>query len=203
MTARRLICAATLAAALAGPAAAEDRRTAVFAGGCFWCTEADFDKVPGVLETTSGYTGGTTENPTYEEVTRGRDGHFEAVRVTYDAEEVSYETLVDIYWRTVDPTDRDGQFCDRGPSYRTAIFAVDAEQARIAQASRAEAEEALGREIVTPVVEAGTFWPAEREHQNYYQTNPVRYTFYRRACGRDARLRQLWGDEAGVPDGKS
>ncbi len=203
MTIRHLILAATFAVASSTTAFAEDRQTAVFAGGCFWCTEADFDKVDGVLETTSGYIGGTTENPTYEEVTQGRSGHFEAVRITYDAEIVSYEDLVDIFWRTVDPTDDGGQFCDRGPSYRTAVFAIDADQAEIAKASRAEAQSALGQDIVTPILEATTFWPAEGYHQDYHEVSSVRYTFYRRACGRDARLRQLWGDAAGGLVGKS
>lgn len=203
MTTRHIVLAATLATAAATMAQAEDRQTAIFAGGCFWCTEADYDKVGGVLETTSGYIGGTTENPTYEEVTQGSSGHFEAVRVTYDADIVSYEDLVDIFWRTVDPTDDGGQFCDRGPSYRTAVFAVDADQAEIAQSSRAEAQAELGQDIVTPIVEASTFWPAEGYHQDYHQTSSVRYTLYRRACGRDARLRQLWGDAAGGLESRS
>ena len=203
MSTRHIFLATTIAVASATSAFAEDRQTAVFAGGCFWCTEADFDKVDGVLETTSGYTGGTTENPTYEQVTQGSSGHFEAVRVTYDAEIVSYQDLVDIFWRTVDPTDDGGQFCDRGPSYRTAVFAVDANQAEIAKTSRAEAQSALGQDIVTPIVEAGTFWPAEGYHQDYHEVSSVRYTLYRRACGRDARLRQLWGDAAGGLEGKS
>lgn len=203
MSARHMFLAASLLAASAAPAFAEDRQTAVFAGGCFWCTEADYDKVDGVLETTSGYIGGTTDNPTYEQVTQGGTGHFEAVRVTYDAEQVSYQDLVDIFWRTVDPTDDGGQFCDRGSSYRTAVFAVDEAQAEIAKASRAEAQTALGEEIVTPILEAGTFWPAEGYHQDYHQTSSVRYTFYRRACGRDARLRQLWGEAAGGLEGRS
>jgi peptide-methionine (S)-S-oxide reductase len=199
---KRLIAAALLAA-VAAPAQAEDIETAIVAGGCFWCVESDFDKVPGVLETVSGYTGGDTENPTYHQVSSGGTGHYEAVRITYDADVVDYRTLIDTFWRTIDPTDAGGQFCDRGTSYRTAVFATTPEQAEAAEASRAAAEQALGREIVTPVLDAGAFWPAEDYHQNYYKKNPLRYTFYRRSCGRDARLRQLWGDQAfhGTPAG--
>jgi peptide-methionine (S)-S-oxide reductase len=192
---RTLLALALLTAGAAAPRAA-DLQTAIVAGGCFWCVESDFDKVPGVVETVSGYTGGTLDNPSYQQVSAQTTGHFEAVRITYDADQVSYRQLVDVLWRTIDPTDNGGQFCDRGPSYRTAVFAADADEATTAKASRAEAQAALGQEIVTPILEAGTFWPAENYHQDYYHTNPVRYEFYRRACGRDARLRQLWGDKA-------
>ncbi len=186
-----------LALATAGGAAtAENLKTAVIAGGCFWCVESDYDKLPGVVETISGYAGGTTDNPTYEQVTQGGSGHYEVVQVTYDADIVSYRQLIDVFWRSVDPTDDGGQFCDRGPSYRTAVFAADAAEAEEAKASRSAAQEILGEEIVTPVLEAGAFWPAEDYHQNYYKENPVRYTFYRKSCGRDARLRTLWGDDA-------
>ncbi len=191
-----LFALALSTAAATAPASAEELKTAVFAGGCFWCVESDFDSVEGVTETLSGYTGGTVENPTYEQVSRKGTGHAEAVRITYDADVVSYDELLDVFWRSVDPTDAGGQFCDRGDSYRTAVFALDAEQAEAAKASRAEAEVELGQEIVTKVVEAGTFWPAEDYHQDYYRKNPVRYNFYRRSCGRDARLRALWGDQA-------
>jgi peptide-methionine (S)-S-oxide reductase len=199
----RTLIAATLLAGLAAPAQAEDLKTAIFAGGCFWCVEADFDKLSGVVETVSGYTGGDTENPSYREVSTEDTGHYEAVRITYDADVVEYQTLIDTFWRTIDPTDDGGQFCDRGSSYRTAVFATSPEQAAAAEASRAAAERALGREIVTPVAGAETFWPAEDYHQDYYKKNPLRYTFYRRSCGRDARLRQLWGDQAfdGEPTG--
>ncbi len=190
-----------LAALLAaGAADARDLRTAIVAGGCFWCVEADFDKVPGVVETMSGYTGGDLENPTYKQVTDTETGHYEAVRITYDAEVVDYEALLDVFWRSVDPTDDGGQFCDRGSSYRTAVFALDAAQRAAAQESRETAEAALGREIVTPILEAGTFWPAEDYHQDYYTKNPLRYAFYRRSCGRDARLRELWGEDAFIGD---
>lgn len=168
-------------------------QSAVFAGGCFWCTEADFEKVPGVVSAVSGYTGGSTANPTYEEVGRGGTGHLEAVRVTFDPAKVSYRTLVDRFWRTVDVTDDGGQFCDRGESYRTAVFATPA-QAADAAASKAAAEKALGRPFVTPIRGAGRFWPAEAYHQDYYKTNPLRYRTYRAGCRRDARLKALWGD---------
>jgi peptide-methionine (S)-S-oxide reductase len=190
-----LLALALGALAAAGPATAQNLQTAIFAGGCFWCIEADFDKVPGVVETLSGYTGGTVDNPTYEQVVTETTGHYEAVRITFDAATVSYRELVDIFWRTVDPTDAYGQFCDRGDSYRTAIFATP-DQAAEAEASKAAAEAVLREEIVTPVLPAQTFWPAEDYHQEFYRTNPVRYTFYRRSCGRDATLRGIWGADA-------
>ena len=191
-----LVAAGVLAALAGGVSAAAEPRTAVFAGGCFWCGESDFDKVPGVLDTVSGYTGGTVESPTYEQVTYGDTGHYEAVEVTYDPDLVGYGELVDIFWRTVDPTDAGGQFCDRGDSYRTAVFVADQSELQAAQASKSEAEAALDREIVTPIVEAGAFWPAEEYHQNYYEKNPLQYRFYRWNCGRDDRLKKLWGDAA-------
>ena len=171
---------------------------AVFAGGCFWCTEADFDKVPGVLATTSGYTGGKTANPTYAEVSSHTTGHAEAVQVIFDPSQVSYRQLVDHFWRTIDPTVKDRQFCDIGTPYRTVIFATSAEQLQAAQASLAELEKAkpFAEPVVTQLVMADDFYPAEAEHQNYHQTNPVRYDFYRKGCGRDARLAQLWGEPA-------
>lgn len=171
---------------------------AVFAGGCFWCVESDFDKVPGVLSTTSGYTGGKTENPSYQEVSSHMTGHAEAVEIVFDASRVSYETLVAYFWRTIDPTTKDRQFCDVGSPYRTAIFAQDDAQLQIAQASRAALEKSKPFEapIVTEVVKADTFYPAEDYHQDYYLKNPVRYGYYRNGCGRDARLKQLWGEAA-------
>jgi peptide-methionine (S)-S-oxide reductase len=195
---RRTMIAFAFAAATAGlaPAAAQDLRSTVVAGGCFWCVEADFDKVEGVVETLSGYTGGHVENPTYQQVVTETTGHYEAVRITYDADVISYRELVDIFWRTVDPTDDGGQFCDRGASYRTALFVADPSERAEAEASLAEAEASLGQPIVTPVLDAETFWPAEDYHQDYYQENAFNYGFYRRACGRDARVRSLWGDEA-------
>ncbi|PKO59840.1 MAG: peptide-methionine (S)-S-oxide reductase [Betaproteobacteria bacterium HGW-Betaproteobacteria-18] len=171
---------------------------AVFAGGCFWCTEADFDKVPGVLATTSGYTGGKTANPTYAEVASHTTGHAEAVQVIFDPSRVSYRQLVDYFWRTIDPTVKDRQFCDIGSPYRSVIFATSAEQLQAAQASLAELEKTkpFAEPIVTQLVMADDFYPAEAEHQNYHQNNPVRYDFYRKGCGRDARLQQLWGEQA-------
>jgi peptide-methionine (S)-S-oxide reductase len=188
---------ATLATGMAaGAAVAAEPQKAVFAGGCFWCVEADFDKAPGVLETVSGYTGGTLENPTYEQVSREDTGHYEAVKVTYDPDRVSYRQLVDIFWRTVDPTDAGGQFCDRGDSYRTAVFVADDAGRQAAEASKAAAAGALGQEIVTPILPSATFWPAEGYHQDYYEKNPLRYKYYRWNCGRDQRIEELWGDAA-------
>ena len=179
--------------------ASGETATAVFAGGCFWCTEKDFEAVPGVIQAVSGYTGGTTANPTYKQVGTNTTGHYEAVEVTYDPAQVSYEELVNYYWRTVDPTDATGQFCDKGESYRTAVF-VTAEQRAVAEASLAEveAQKPFGDPIVTPILEAQTFYDAEDYHQDYYKKNPVRYKLYRTGCGRDARLKRLWGDAAGV-----
>jgi peptide-methionine (S)-S-oxide reductase len=174
--------------------AATETATAIFAGGCFWCVEADFDKVEGVTETVSGYIGGDTENPTYEN--HSAAGHREAVKITFDPSVTDYWTLLDTFWRTIDPTDDGGQFCDRGHSYTTAVYALNEEQADIAERSRAAAEEALGKEIVTEIVTGKTFWPAEDYHQNYYKKNPVRYNFYRTACGRDERIKELWRGQA-------
>jgi peptide-methionine (S)-S-oxide reductase len=152
--------------------------------------------VPGVVETISGYTGGTADNPTYQQVSAGGTGHYEAVRIVYDPQKVTYDQLLDVFWRSVDPTDAGGQFCDRGESYRTAVFVATPEERQAAEASKAEAEKALGRPIVTPILDAGAFWPAEGYHQNYYVENPLRYNYYRWGCGRDARLTELWGDQA-------
>lgn len=167
---------------------------AVFAGGCFWCVESDFDKVDGVLETISGYTGGHVQNPTYKQVSREDTGHYEAVRVIYDPSVVTFDELLDYYWRHVDPTDAGGQFCDRGDSYRTAIFVETGAQREAAEASKAELEalNILPGEIVTPILDRSTFWPAEGYHQNYYKTHPIKYSYYRHACGRDKRVNQVW-----------
>lgn len=172
---------------------------ATFAGGCFWCVESDFDKVPGVISTTSGYTGGTTVNPSYEQVSSHSTGHAEVVQVVYDPAKVSYERLLAYFWRSIDPTVKDQQFCDHGSPYRSAIFAHNDEQLKLAQASRAALEKAkpFKESIVTEIVPAGAFYPAEEYHQDYYQKNPIRYKYYRSRCGRDARLQQLWGDRAG------
>ena len=186
--------ALALVASFATAAKAQETAQAILAGGCFWCVEADMDKVPGVSETVSGYIGGWTENPTYE--SHSSDGHYEAVLVTFDPAVTSYRALLDSFLRTIDVTDDGGQFCDRGPSYRTAIFVADDAEREVAEAAKTAAEEALGRSIVTPVLDAPTFWLAEDYHQNYYLENSFRYTGYRFACGRDRRINQVWGDEA-------
>ena len=184
--------------AAAAPASAQPpsaRAEAVFAGGCFWCTESDFDHMPGVISTTSGYSGGKVANPTYEQVSAGSSGHIEAVRVVYDPSKISYARLVARFLRTVDATDGGGQFCDRGSQYRSAIFVADAEQRRIAEALKAKAATSLKvpGPIATLVLPAAKFYPAEGYHQDYYKKNPVRYRFYRFNCGRDARLKKVWG----------
>lgn len=177
------------------PGAPPARATATFAGGCFWCVEADFDKVPGVLSTTSGYTGGRVANPRYEQVAAKTTGHAEAVRIEFDPARVSYRQLLEIYWRSIDPTTRDRQFCDIGSPYRTAIFVHDESQAQAARASLAALEKTkpFAEPIVTTIEPAGAFYPAEAGHQDYHLKNPVRYRYYRTGCGRDARLQQLWG----------
>jgi methionine-S-sulfoxide reductase len=169
---------------------------ATFAGGCFWCMEPPYDKLDGVRATISGYAGGTTVDPTYREVSSGGTGHAEVVQITYDPAKVSYEQLLEVFWRNVDPLDAGGQFCDRGSQYRTGIFVHDEEQRRLAEASK-QALEGGGRfeqPIVTEIVAAGPFYPAEDYHQDYYEKNPVRYKFYRWNCGRDQRLAELWGE---------
>ena len=195
-----LVSAQTTApSASATPAAPGTTAKATFAGGCFWCVEADFDKVDGVLSTTSGYIGGKVANPTYEQVSSKQTGHAEAVEIVYDPRKVSYEKLVEHFWRTIDPTTKDRQFCDAGSPYRTAIFAHDAAQLKAAQASKAalEKNKPFKEPVVTEVVMAGPFYPAEGYHQDYYKKNPIRYKYYRTSCGRDARLAELWGDAAG------
>jgi peptide-methionine (S)-S-oxide reductase len=173
------------------PAAATAKAT--FAGGCFWCMEADFDKVPGVISTTSGYTGGTTVNPTYMEVGSGRTGHAESVEVVYDPAKVTYAQLLDAYWHNIDPLVKDRQFCDAGNEYRTAIFVHDAEQRRLAEESKKRVEAQLKAPVYTEIVAASAFYPAEEYHQDYHLKNPVRYNYYRWSCGRDQRLEQIWG----------
>jgi peptide-methionine (S)-S-oxide reductase len=193
---KTLSLAVLLAGSISIGAAPAIAQTAIFAGGCFWCVESDFDKVPGVTGTTSGYIGGTTENPTYEQVTYEDTGHYEAVLITYDPDVVSYEALLTTFWHTVDPTDAGGQFCDRGDSYRTAIFPVDTEQAELAEASKAAIIAESGYDIVTPILPGHAFYEAEGYHQDYYINNPVRYNYYRFACGRNARVDELWGENA-------
>jgi peptide-methionine (S)-S-oxide reductase len=193
------VTAAVAAAAASAPAlpqsAPDGLQKATFAGGCFWCMEPPYDKLAGVISTTSGYMGGSKVNPTYEEVSSGRTGHAEVVQVLYDPKKVSYETLLETYWKNVDPTVRDRQFCDIGTQYRTTIFVHTEEQRRLAERSKAELQKSkpFRQEIVTPVVPAGDFYPAEAYHQDFYKKNPVRYKFYRDGCGRDARLKELWG----------
>jgi len=184
---------------IAAPAADGNHQVAIFAGGCFWCVESDFDKVPGVISTTSGYTGGKIANPSYEEVSSHTTGHAEAVKIVFDPAKVSYRQLVDHFWHTIDPTVRDRQFCDIGTPYRTVIFATSDKQLAQAQASKAalETNKPFTEPIVTDIRLADDFYAAEGYHQDYYQKNPVRYEYYRTSCGRDARLRQLWGDLAG------
>jgi peptide-methionine (S)-S-oxide reductase len=177
------------------PASPPGSMMATFAGGCFWCMEPSFDKLDGVLATTSGYIGGAKTHPTYQEVSSGGTGHAEAVQVLYDPKRISYEKLLEVFWRNVDPTVKDRQFCDVGTQYRTGIFVHNDEQRRAAEASKAALEKSkpFKEAIVTPIVAATEFWPAEEYHQDYYIKNPVRYGYYRTGCGRDARLKQLWG----------
>jgi peptide-methionine (S)-S-oxide reductase len=180
------------------PAKPDAQATAIFAGGCFWCVESDFDKVKGVLSTTSGYTGGTVKNPTYHQVSAGGTGHAESVKLVYDPSQVSYEQLLHVFWRNIDPLAKNRQFCDSGRQYRSAIFVMNEEQRRAAEASKAEVEKRFAPQAVqTEIVDAAPFYPAEDYHQDYYEKNPVRYKFYRWNCGRDQRLKELWGDEAG------
>lgn len=174
-----------------GPAFADASAEAVFAGGCFWCMEPPYDKLDGVASTTSGYTGGRVENPTYEQVSAGTTGHTEVVRVTYDPGRVSYETLLEVFWRNIDPLDAGGQFCDRGSQYRSAIFYADDAQRAVAERSKTHVQQALGRPVVTEIEAAGPFYAAEEYHQDYYQKNPIRYQFYRFSCGRDDRLEEV------------
>lgn len=172
---------------------------ATFAGGCFWCVEADFDKVPGVISTTSGYTGGRVADPSYEQVASKQTGHAEAVEIVFDPTKVSYEELLTHFWHSIDPTTRDRQFCDVGSPYRTAIFTHGSEQLEAAKASLAalRADKPFPEPIVTEIESAGAFYPAESYHQNYYLENPIRYRYYRTTCGRDSRLRELWGEAGG------
>lgn len=183
-------------------------RKAYFAGGCFWCVESDFEKVSGVREVVSGYTGGNTANPTYKQVTKGGTGHYEAVEISYNDSTVSYDRLLYLFFRSVDPTDAGGQFCDRGESYRTAVFVSNSAERAAATKAKAQAEKDLGRKIVTPILNAQRFFKAEAYHQDYYKSSEVvitrrgpkskanAYKFYRKACGRDRAVRRLWGSDA-------
>jgi peptide-methionine (S)-S-oxide reductase len=208
---RRILAALAAAVGFAGALAADEPTklaepppaglsVATFAAGCFWCVEPPYDKTEGVVSTTSGYTGGKVAGATYRQVGSGNTGHTEAVRVVYDPKKVSYDKLLDIYWKNVDPLDASGQFCDRGDEYRPAIFFHDEEQKRLAEASKA-ALAASGRfkqPIVVAIEPAREFWVAEDYHQDYYLKNPTKYAYYRWGCGRDARLEQLWGKKEGM-----
>ena len=193
-----LLAAAFMAVAAPPASPAPGLAKATFAGGCFWCMEGPFDSTPGVVSTTSGYTGGSVKRPSYEQVSSGETGHAESVEVVYDPAKVSYAQLLETFWHNVDPTDGGGQFCDRGNQYRTAIFFHDDDQRRLAEKSKGDIEAAgtLKKKIVTQIVPASEFYPAEDYHQDYYQKNPARYRFYRFNCGRDARLKSLWGEAA-------
>ena len=203
-----LVAALALGAMLRPGIASAETKVATVAGGCFWCVEADFEKVPGVKEVVSGYTGGTTANPTYKQVTKGGTGHYEAVQIYYDPAKVTYERLMHLFLRSVDPTDAGGQFCDRGDSYRTAIFVSNAGEKAAADAAIKSARAQLGRSIVTPVLSASAFYDAEKYHQNYYKGKKLvitrggpkkqseAYKFYRNGCGRDARVKAIWGGDA-------
>ena len=193
--ARGAALALALGLALSGAASAQTR-TAIFASGCFWCTQADFLKVPGVTAVVSGYTGGMTVNPTYREVTAGKTGHREAAQVTYDPSKVTYAELLDYFWRNVDPFDPIGQFCDKGPSYLGAVFYGNGEEKALAEASKKKVEEKFKRPVVTAVLAAVPFYAAEDYHQNYHVTNATQYKFYRWNCGRDQRLEELWGKKS-------
>lgn len=169
--------------------------TAIFAGGCFWCMEPPFDKLEGVISTTSGYTGGSTKDPSYKEVSAGGTGHYEVLQVTYDPNKVSYERLLEVFWRNIDPLDARGQFCDKGDQYRSAIFVSNEQERELAEQSKVSLEDSskFQEPIVTEILPAAEFYAAEDYHQDYYLKNPRRYKFYRTACGRDARLTELWG----------
>ncbi|MFW5815339.1 MAG: peptide-methionine (S)-S-oxide reductase MsrA [Wenzhouxiangella sp.] len=187
------------AAVLASAETPRDLARATFAGGCFWCMEPPYDKLDGVVETISGFSGGDVANPSYDAVVGGGTGHLEVVQVVYDPAEVSYEQLLDVFWRNIDPFQADGQFCDRGPMYRSAIFVADENERQLAEASRAQVAE-MGLEdapIDTRILDFDAFYPAEDYHQDYYLKNPTRYRFYRWRCGRDQRLEELWGSAAG------
>ena len=199
---RRLILGLALflgafVAASTGGAQAQTREKAVFAGGCFWCTESDFDKVPGVTATVSGYIAGKASTATYPQVSAGGTGHAEAVEITYDPAKVSYQQLLDVYWRSIDPTVKDAQFCDHGDQYRSAIFVRNAAEKKLAEASKQKVAAELKKPIYTQIADATPFYPAEEYHQDFYKKNPTKYKFYRWNCGRDQRLEQIWGPKKG------
>ncbi|MDG1483478.1 MAG: peptide-methionine (S)-S-oxide reductase MsrA [Myxococcota bacterium] len=185
------------AGTIAAAPVAEGQAEAIFAGGCFWCMEKPFDVIPGVLSTTSGYTGGAELSPTYEEVAYHRTTHYEAIRVVYDPAQVTYDALLSVFWHNIDPTRDDGQFCDKGDQYRTGVFTSDPAEITAAQSSKAAAAKSLSAEVLTPILPAATFWEAEDYHQDFYKKSPSHYTRYRLGCGRDRRLAELWGADAG------
>lgn len=190
-------CAAPVPPAPPAAAAPPASQKAIFAGGCFWCTESDFEKIPGVISAVSGYTGGRVERPSYEEVSSGSTGHTEAVEVLFDPAKISYAQLVEKFWHSIDPTVKDQQFCDHGSQYRSGIYPLNAEQQKVAEASKvALVKSGVLPNVFTEIVPASTFWPAESYHQDYYKTNSVRYQYYRYGCGRDARLKSIWGNQA-------
>ena len=199
MTLLLQLSACSLDANAENRAVASGVETAIFAGGCFWCMEPPYDKIDGVLSTISGYSGGHSKNPTYKSVSSGRTGHAEVLQVRYDPARVSYQRLLEIFWRNIDPTRDDGQFCDRGNQYRPAIYYLNEEQLDAAQASKRNIEQTktFADELKVEITSAGEFYPAEEYHQDYYKKNPVRYKYYRYSCGRDKRLQQLWGDKSG------
>ena len=188
-----ILCASTIVMA------ATELEKATFAGGCFWCMEHAFDEIPGVVSVTSGYTGGWKKNPTYKEVSAGGTGHAESVQVVYDPAKVTYEKLLDAFWHNIDPTTKDRQFCDYGNQYRSAIFYHNEEQHRLALQSKEllEKSKPFKAPVVTEIVQATEFYPAEEYHQHYYKKNPIRYNYYRFTCGRDQKLQEIWGAAAG------
>ncbi len=198
-----LACCITASATAAENKDPRPSETAVFAGGCFWCVEAAFEKLKGVKDVISGYTGGQTEQPSYKQVSKGATGHYEAVQVVYDPRQVSYEQLLETFWRNIDPYDDTGQFCDKGEQYRAAIFFNGAQQQKAANASKHALEQpgVLAEPVVTQILPAQQFWPAEDYHQDYYKKNPLRYRYYRTACGRDRRLKNVWSEVDLVPVG--
>jgi peptide-methionine (S)-S-oxide reductase len=203
---RRLLLSLALILATAGLAVAQmaplpkpgpGQAVAIFAGGCFWCTESDFDKVTGVVSTTSGYIGGSVKNPTYQQVSAGRTGHTEGVKIVYDPSRVSYQKLLTYYWRSIDPTVKNAQFCDHGSQYRSAIFVGNEAERKLAEATKQKVAAELKKPIYTEIAAASTFYPAEDYHQDFYKKSPTKYKFYRWNCGRDQRLEKLWGKPKG------
>jgi peptide-methionine (S)-S-oxide reductase len=204
MPPRSLLHAAALVLVLLVPALVHadepaGHAKATFAGGCFWCMQPPFENLPGVVSTTVGYAGGTVKNPTYEQVSDGGTGHAESVQIVYDPSKITYEKLLDVFWHNVDPLTPEAQFCDHGHQYRTVIFYHDEAQHRLAEESKAALAKRFTKPIVTEIVAATEFWPAEDYHQKYHEKNPIRYRYYRWNCGRDQRLKEVWGDQAPPP----